>query len=122
MIRTGYPIIFLEGENMNVKIEVMPEVITVRLNGDIDHHTAAPIREKVDSEIMKNQPSLLVLDFGGVDFMDSSGIGFVMGRYRLLKNRDARIDIVGAAPHIEKVLRLAGLEKLANIETAERRK
>ena len=106
---------------MNVKIEVMPEVITVRLNGDIDHHTAAPIREKVDAEIIKHRPSLLILDFGGVDFMDSSGIGFVMGRYRLLKPNDAQINVVNAQPHIEKVMRLAGLERLAKIESAERR-
>ncbi len=106
---------------MNVKIEVMPEVITVRLNGDIDHHTAAPIREKIDAEVLKHCPSLLILDFSGVDFMDSSGIGLVMGRYRLLQGKDAKINIVNAPPHIEKVMRLAGLEKLAQIETAGRR-
>lgn len=106
---------------MNVKIEVMPEVITVRLNGDIDHHTAAPIREKIDAEVLKHCPSLLILDFAGVDFMDSSGIGLVMGRYRLLQGKDAKINIVNAPPHIEKVMRLAGLEKLAQIETSGRR-
>jgi len=103
---------------MNVKIEIMPEVITVRLSGDIDHHTAAPIRERIDAEIIKHEPSLLILDFSGVDFMDSSGIGLVMGRYRLLQGSDAKIHIVNAPPHIEKVLRLAGLERLAKIEKA----
>lgn len=106
---------------MNVKIEIMPEVITVRLNGDIDHHTAAPIRESVDIEIEKHQPSLLVLDFSGVDFMDSSGIGLIMGRYRMMRAMDGKINIIGAPPHIEKVMRLAGLERLADIETSKRR-
>ncbi len=106
---------------MNVKIEIMPEVITVRLNGDIDHHNAAPIRERIDEEIIRHEPSLLILDFSGVDFMDSSGIGLVMGRYRLLKDRDAKINVVNAPPHIEKVMRLAGLERLAQIETYGRK-
>ena len=106
---------------MNVKIEIMPEVITVRLAGDIDHHTAAPIRERIDKEIIKHEPSLLILDFSGVDFMDSSGIGLVMGRYRLLRDNDAKIHIVNPPRHIEKVMRLAGLERLAQIETVERR-
>ena len=107
---------------MNVKIEIMPEVITVRLDGDIDHHTAAPIRERVDAEISKYQPSLLILDFSGVDFMDSSGIGLVMGRYRLLKPMNGQINLINVAPHIEKVMRVAGLERLAWIENSEGRK
>ena len=61
-------------------------------------------------------PSLLVLDFGAVSFMDSSGIGLVMGRYRNLLKSGAELHITGAAPNIYKVMKLAGLEKLAKFD------
>ena len=101
---------------MSVEINVTGEVVTARLFGEIDHHSAREIREAVDSSIELNMPTLLVLDFTGVSFMDSSGIGLVMGRYRNLIKLGAELHITGAAPNINKMLRLAGIEKLAKVE------
>ena len=58
--------------------------LTIYLKGEIDHHTAREIREAADSLIQLNKPSVLRLDFSGVTFMDSSGIGLIMGRYRIM--------------------------------------
>ena len=58
---------------------------------------------------------ILVLDFGGVSFMDSSGIGHIMGRYRALQKLGAKLHITGASPQIAKVMKLAGMNKLALI-------
>ena len=55
------------------------------LDGEIDHHTASVMRNEIDSSIEKNMPSMLILDFRDVTFMDSSGIGFIIGRYNQLK-------------------------------------
>ena len=101
---------------MSVDINVTGEVVTARLFGEIDHHTAREIREAIDSSVELNMPTLLVLDFTGVSFMDSSGIGLVMGRYRNLIKLGAELHITGAAPNINKMLRLAGIEKLAKVE------
>ncbi len=109
---------FVGVRKVKVKIEIMPEVVTVRLNGDIDHHSAAPVRESIDAAIEANEPSLLILDFAGVDFMDSSGIGLVMGRYRALQKRHAEIHIINVSPYINKVMQLSGIGKLAKIEPA----
>lgn len=98
---------------MSVEINVTGEVVTAYLRGEIDHHTAREMRETIDGAIELNMPTLLVLDFGGVSFMDSSGIGLVMGRYRNLIKSGAELHITGAAPNIYKVMKLAGLEKLA---------
>ncbi len=100
---------------MSVKIEIAGQVITAFLEGDIDHHEARFIREEIDREIELNMPSLLILDFSGVSFMDSSGIGLVMGRYRILSKNGAELAIIGCAPNIYKVMKLAGLEKIARI-------
>lgn len=101
---------------MSVDINVTGEVVTARLFGEIDHHTAREIREAIDSSVELNMPTLLVLDFTGVSFMDSSGIGLVMGRYRNLIKLGAELHITGATPNINKMLRLAGIEKLAKVE------
>ena len=102
---------------MSVDISVNGEVTTAYLNGEIDHHTAANIRNAIDNAAELNMPSLLVLDFTRVIFMESSGIGLVMGRYRTLVKTGAELHITGAAPNIYKVLKLAGIEKLAKLES-----
>lgn len=101
---------------MAVEINVKGEVLTAYLKGELDHHTAAEMRTEIDSAIELNMPELLVLDFSGISFMDSSGIGLVMGRYRNLVRRGAKLHISGASPQIYKVMKLAGLERLATLD------
>ena len=100
---------------MAVEINVTGEVITAHLSGEIDHHSAKEIREAIDNAVDLNLPTLLILDFKDVIFMDSSGIGLVMGRYGKLKRFGAELHIEGASPHIYKMLKLAGIERLAKI-------
>lgn len=100
---------------LSVKIDTTGQVVTAYLEGDIDHHTAREMRELIDKEIELNMPTLLVLDFSSVGFMDSSGIGLVMGRYRVLSKTGAELAVTGCSPSIYKVMKLAGLEKLARI-------
>lgn len=101
---------------MATEINVTGEVVTAYLSGELDHHTAKGMREAVDNAIELNMPTLLVLDFGGINFMDSSGIGLIMGRYRKLAKTGAQLHITGASPQISKILRLAGIERLAGLE------
>ena len=93
-------------------IENTDRVLTVFLSGEIDHHTAAPMREKIDADIIKSTPSELILDFSGVTFMDSSGIGLIMGRHRLMLSLEGDLRLQGASPRMERMIRLAGLDKL----------
>ena len=102
---------------MSVEINVTGEVVTAYLSGEIDHHTAKNMRECIDNAIELNMPSLLVLDFSAVSFMDSSGIGLVLGRYRNLQKVGANLHISGASANIYKVMKLAGIEKLATLES-----
>lgn len=102
---------------MPVKIEVSDSVMTAYLDGEIDHHSASAIREEVDKTIDTEKPDMLILDFRDVTFMDSSGIGLVMGRYRKLKELPgSELHITNTSPWIYKVMRLAGLERLAVID------
>ncbi len=101
---------------MSVKIETNGDVTVAYLSGELDHHSAKPIREEIDAAIDANMPSLLVLDFKDITFMDSSGIGLVMGRYKALSKNGAELAITNPSPQIYKVMQLAGLTRLAKIE------
>lgn len=101
---------------MSIRISVKGEVVTAFLEGELDHHSAREMRQAIDSAIELNIPTLLVLDFSAVTFMDSSGIGLVMGRYRNLARTGAELHITGTSPNITKVMRLAGIEKLAKMD------
>ena len=107
---------------MSVSIAVKGEVITAYLSGEIDHHTAREMRETIDKAIELNMPTLLVMDFSDIGFMDSSGIGLVMGRYRTLIKMGAALHISGASSQLCKVMKLAGLEKLATINAPVKEK
>ena len=98
------------GKEVKMEKEVLflrsEDTLTVILPKEIDHHAAKPIREKTDTEIFLNSPKFLVIDFSGVSFMDSSGIGLVMGRYRNLVKSGAELHITGAPPQIYKMMKL----------------
>ncbi len=104
---------------MAARIEYKQKSIKVYLEGEIDHHSASLIRVSIDEAIMHKRPSLLILDFGSVSFMDSSGIGLVMGRYKLMKNVSGRIRVENLSPGAYKVMKLAGLDTLGEIRQKE---
>ncbi len=100
---------------MDIKIESKGDTLIAYLVGEIDHHAAQSIRNAIDRRVEGAQPSLLILDFTEVSFMDSSGIGLVMGRYKLLKEIGGRVRVTNPSPQISRVMRLAGLDRLAVI-------
>ena len=104
---------------MSVQTDFHDETLYCNLEGEIDHHTALPIRLHIDEKIELCRPKNLVLDFSRVTFMDSSGIGLVMGRYKLMKTVQGRIRVENLSPGAYKVMVLAGLEKLGEIRQKE---
>ena len=101
---------------MNVTIESSGSVVIAYLIGEIDHHTAGEVREKIDDTLMFVKPKTLILDFKNVSFMDSSGIGLVMGRYKAVKAFGGRVEVKNTSSQLKKVMKLAGLDRLASIE------
>ncbi|MBR5451429.1 MAG: anti-sigma factor antagonist [Clostridia bacterium] len=101
---------------MLIKFKKEKETLTAYLEGEIDHHTAAFARNEIDTELMGGTPAKLILDFGGVTFMDSSGIGLVMGRYKTANSINAALEVSNIPQNIYKLMKLAGLEKLAELK------
>ena len=89
--------------------------LVVKLEGEIDHHSAASIRDELDRIIAENKPKTVVLELAGIDFMDSSGLGLVLGRYRRLCEMGARMIIKNPGVRTEKILAMAGVDKLIKI-------
>ncbi|MBR5272033.1 MAG: anti-sigma factor antagonist [Clostridia bacterium] len=104
---------------MAVNIEGSNEILIAYLTGELDHHCAGEIRKRIDSAVNEYKPSLLVLDFSDVSFMDSSGIGLVMGRYKLIHSLGGTLHVVNVSEQAHKVMCLAGLENLATISKSE---
>ena len=91
--------------------QLSDKCLTVFLKGEIDHHTAANIRNNTDSEIIRHSPSTLILDFSDVTFMDSSGVGLVIGRYKLAASKGCKTIVTGLKERDKKILMLSGLQK-----------
>ncbi len=103
-----------------MKIEINDETLVVCLNGEIDHHSAKDIRSEIDKKIYETMPKSLVLDFDKVSFMDSSGIGLVIGRYKLINEFDGEIVVANLQPSIAKVMKLSGIDKFAKIVSTKK--
>lgn len=98
---------------MNVKTVYDKGELTALLFGEIDHHTARDIRQSIDADIEKYHPEKLGLDFRRVKFMDSSGIGLIMGRYRMMQLIGGKVELVNVPPHLERLIELSGVRSLS---------
>ncbi len=101
-----------EEDKMEIKLENIGTTLVAKLTGEIDHHTAPGLRETLDREIELNNITNIVLDFDGVTFMDSSGIGMIVGRYKQISARGGKVMIIRVKPQVDKILEISGLKKL----------
>lgn len=100
---------------MNITYEQREDSLTVFLSGDIDHHNAAYIREAVDDIVDSCHAKHLVLNFKDVAFMDSSGIGLIMGRFKKMQAMGGTVVVAGAKSATKRILMLSGIERLVKI-------
>ncbi|MBR2099824.1 MAG: anti-sigma factor antagonist [Eubacterium sp.] len=101
---------------MNVTIESSGSLMIAYLIGEIDHHSSSLLREKIDNVLAFKKPKHLILDFKNVSFMDSSGIGLVMGRYRIMQGLKGTLEIRNVTKQTKKLMELAGLGNIAIIK------
>ena len=90
------------------------KTVIVKINEEIDHHVCEKIKNKIDLAIDFRRAKLLVFDFSGVSFMDSSGIGLIMGRYRAISKNGGQAVVVNLKPSVRRILQMAGIFKILN--------
>lgn len=95
-----------------MRTEQIGTTLVVKLSGEIDQSCAGKIRDEIDLELKRTPIRNLILDFADVPFMDSSGIGMILGRYKEIKMRGGKTMIIRVQPQVDRVLELSGLKKI----------
>ncbi len=90
--------------------------LTVFIEGDIDHHNARAVRSRIDTKLYIQRPDELIIDLSRVSFMDSSGLGLILGRYTKATELGIVFKVANPTPQIRRILDLAGTERLIKIE------
>lgn len=99
----------------------MPRVISekkavyVEIEKDLDHHYATKIKKGVDLKIKSSACKNVIFDFTMVDFMDSSGIGLIMGRYKMTKILGGKVVIFGLKKTADRIIKMSGIDKLVEV-------
>ena len=100
---------------MNVEYEKKGKILLIKITEEIDHHTSEIIRRKADYEIERYMPRKVIFDFSNVEFMDSAGIGMVLGRYKMMKMLGGKLEMVNVSPMLRKVFEMSGITKICPI-------
>jgi len=91
------------------------KLLLMQITEEIDHHTSEKIRTRADFEIQKHIPKKLVMDFEKVSFMDSAGIGMILGRYKMMNMFGGTMNMINVAPSVKKVFEMSGITKIIPI-------
>ena len=95
-----------------LKTDFKNNVLTAYIEGELDHNAAARLRNRIDGATESLKPRLLCLDFSGVSFMDSSGIGLIMGRYRQVSLVGGKLKVINVPKNLQKIISLSGIDSL----------
>ena len=91
------------------------KTLTVCPSGELDQHMAEKIRNTIDSEILKRGAKTLIFDMNEIPFMDSSGIGMLIGRYKLMKRMGGQVEVTGMKEPVRRIFRMSGLNQIMKV-------
>ena len=116
----GYPKKRKEVEVMiknggRVTYEWRGDAMIVSVGGEIDHHNAVSVRTGIDQRLAAERPAHVLLELSNVDFMDSSGLGLIMGRFALIKQYGGSFAVLDPSPAVVKIMKLAGMERMIRV-------
>ena len=105
---------------MIVEFKKEDKLLIFKLTEDVDQHTSEKIRRKMDNEIKRYIPRKVIFDFSNISFMDSAGIGMVLGRYKLAKMLDGELEIINVNKSMKKIFDMSGVSRIINIIEEEK--
>ena len=100
---------------MKLSIAGKYRTLVAALDGDLDHHSAENLRERIDRELNRTGAVNIAFDFSRVSFMDSSGIGLILARYRFCQNTGTSLYVEGVNRQTQKILALAGIKTINDV-------
>ncbi|AIF43518.1 anti-sigma F factor antagonist [Virgibacillus sp. SK37] len=104
---------------LGAEFQVKDEVLIVRLSGELDHHEAEELRDKWKEEIYKHGIKHVILNLEAISFMDSSGLGVVLGRYKEVLQLGGEMVVCSISPPIRRLFEMSGLFKIIRLEETE---
>ncbi len=102
---------------MKVNHYIEEKILEVELTEEIDHHSSQKIRTRLDYEIQRFSPKKVIIDLGKVKFMDSAGIGLIIGRYKTVLSYGGTLEVRNVSEKLRKILEMSGIHKIINIKT-----
>ena len=104
---------------MESKFYEKDKLLIFKISEEIDDHSAQKIRRRADYEIERYMPKRVVFDFNCVTFMDSAGIGLIIGRYKFANLLGAKLEVTNLTKSVEKIFEMSGILKLIPIVNVE---
>ena len=101
---------------MKIEYQKEEKILIFNITEELDHHTVEKIRRRADYEIEKYIPRKVILDFNKVSFMDSAGIGLILGRYKNISFLGGELEVVNVSSQVIKILNMSGLSKIIEIK------
>jgi len=115
---TRKPWFLLEDHIMQESCKMGKEGLRFKIKGELDLNCADALRDRLDKEIKKRSARHLILDFSGVSFIDSSGLGVIIGRYRKLAPLGGKISICNCNAQVYRILEISGLTRIIQVDKA----
>jgi len=106
--------------SLAVDLEVKENVLLIRLSGELDHHTAEELRQKVNDAIENNSIQHILLNLEQLTFMDSSGLGVILGRYKQIKHLGGEMIVCAISPSVKRLFDMSGLFKIIHLAETEK--
>lgn len=97
---------------MNLEMEVQGDNLIIKLSGELDHHSTESARRKIDQYYIDKRLQNIILDLRKITFMDSAGIGLIMGRYKNVLENKGKMNLVSENKSIDRILKMSGLLKI----------
>lgn len=104
---------------MEVDCKQVRSTLVVRISGELDMLVADQLRKEIDQRLENSSISNLILNLEKITFIDSSGLGVIIGRYKKVSSKQGRMYIIGASPSVEKILHFSGINKLVPLLRSE---
>lgn len=105
--------------SLTINLEVKRDVLCIRLSGELDHHSADELRERATKAIEDYDIQHIVLNLEQLSFMDSSGLGVILGRYKQIKQHHGEMVVCAISPAVQRLFEMSGLFKIIRLEPTE---
>ena len=98
-----------------MRVEITGRTLVAHIDGELDQHSAGHIRRELDKCLRRTGVVNLVLDFSKLQFMDSSGIGVIIGRYKIVRSIGGEVVVVSSSKNMDRIITASGLKRIMSV-------